>query len=65
MTLLLTILQPATLVILQHTVLTAKVPLAKAAVPNDALGAFFAGAEGAFYLLGRHAAAYGKRHVQG
>lgn len=65
MTLLLAILQPTALVILQHTMLAAEMPLTERAIAHDALGAVFAVFEGAFYLLGGHAAADGQGHVQG
>jgi len=65
MTLFLTILQSATLVVLQHTVLTAELPLAEGAVADDTLRAVFAVFEIAFYLLWGHAAADGQGHVQG
>lgn len=65
MTLLLTVLQPAALVILQHAMLAAEMPLAEGAVAHDALRPVLAVLEGALHLLGRHAAADGQRHVQG
>lgn len=65
MTLLLAILQPATFVIFQHTVLATKVSLAEGAVPNDALSAVFAVFESAFYLLGGHAAKDREGHMEG
>jgi hypothetical protein len=64
MALLLTILQPGTLVVLQHAMLPAEMTLAETAIPDDALRAFFAGVEGAFYFLGRHATTDGEGHVQ-
>ena len=42
MALLLAVLQPRALVVLQHPMLAAKVPLAEGAVSYDALGRFFA-----------------------
>lgn len=64
MALLLAILQPRTLMVLQHAMLPAEVSLAETAIPDDALRALFAGVEGAFYFLGRHATADGEGHVQ-
>lgn len=65
MALLLAVLQPAALVVLQHAMLAAEVPLAERAVAHDALRAVLAVFEGALHLLGGHAAADGERHVQG
>ena len=65
MALLLAVLQAAALVVLQHAVLTAEVPLAEGAVAHDALRPILAVLEGALDLLRRHAAADGQRHVQG
>lgn len=65
MTLLLTILQPLAPMVLQQPVLPAEMPRTKPAVPDDALRRVPALLERAAYLLGRHAAAQGQRHVQG
>ena len=65
MTLLLAVLQPAALVILEHPVLAAEMPLAEGAIAHYPLRAVLAVFEGAFHLLGGHAAADGQRHVQG
>ena len=65
MALLLTVLQPTTLMILQHAMLAAEMALAERAIAHDPLGAVFAVLEGAFQLLGRHAAPDGQGHVQG
>ena len=59
------ILQPTALMILQHAMLAAKMALAERTVADDPLGAFLAVLEGAFYLLGWHAAADGEGHVEG
>lgn len=64
MTLLLTVLQPLTLMILQHTMLTAMVTAAKPAVPDNRLRLILAVFERAADLLGRHAATQRQRHVQ-
>lgn len=63
--LLLAVLQAAALVVLQHAMLAAEVALAEGAVAHDPLRPVLAVLEGALYLLGRHAAADGQRHVQG
>ena len=65
MALLLAVLQPTTLVILQHAMLAAEMPLAERAIAHDPLGPVLAVFEGAFHLLGGHAAADGQGHVQG
>ena len=65
MTLLLAVLEPAALVVLEHPVLAAEMPLAEGAIAHYPRGAVLAVLEGAFYLLGGHAAADGQRHVQG
>lgn len=65
MALLLAVLQAAALVVLQHAMLAAEVALAEGAVAHDPLRPVLAVLEGALYLLGRHAAADGQRHVQG
>ena len=59
MALLLTILQPAALVVLEHAMLAAEVPLAERQIAHDALRPVLAVLEGAFHLLRRHAAADG------
>ena len=64
MTLLLTVLQPTALVILEHPVLAAELPLAEGAIAHYPLRPVLAVFEGASYLLGGHAAADGQRHVQ-
>jgi len=64
MALLLTILQSLTLVILKQPMLPTEVTLAEAAVAYNALRRVLALLERAPYLLGRHAAAQGQRHVQ-
>ena len=61
----LAVLQPRTLVILQHTVLAAEVALAEAAVADDALRGFFAVFEGATNFLGGHSAEDGEGDVEG
>lgn len=63
-TLLLAILQPTALVILQHPMLAAEMPLAERAITHYPLRAVLAVFEGAFYLLGGHAAADGQGHVE-
>lgn len=61
----LAILETGALVIFQHAVVAAKVALAEGAVADDALRGGFAVFEGAFDLLGRHAAADGEGDVEG
>jgi len=58
MTLLLTVLQTAALMILQHSVLAAEMSGAEAAITNNALSSVLAVFEGAAHFLGRHATAY-------
>ena len=65
MALLLAVLEATALVVLQHPMPAAEVALAEGAVAHDPLRAVLAVLEGAFYLLGRHAAADGQGHVQG
>ena len=64
MALLLTVLQALALMVLQHTVLTAVVAAAEAAVADDALRRILAVLERAADLLRGHAAAQRERHVQ-
>lgn len=63
MTLLLTILQSRTLMILQHAMLATEMALTEGAVADDALRAFSAVFESAFYFFRRHAASDGEGHV--
>lgn len=63
MALLLAILQPGTLMVLQHAMFAAEMALTKTAIAENALRAFFAGIEAAFCFLGGHAAADGEGHV--
>ncbi len=58
----LTILQPATLMILQHAMFPTIMPVAKTAIPDDALGPLLAVFEGAADFLGGHAAEEGEGH---
>ena len=64
MTLLLTVLQPLTLMILQQPVLPAIMSRAEPAVAYDALRSVLALFETAPDLLGRHPAAQRQRHMQ-
>lgn len=62
--LLLAVLEPGALVVLQQPVFSAEVAGAEAAVAHDALRCVLACLEAAPDLLGRHATAHRKRHVQ-
>lgn len=59
MALLLAVLQSTTLVILQHSMLAAEMPLAEGAITDYPLRSVFAIFECAFYLLGWHTATDG------
>lgn len=61
----LTILQPTTLMILQHTMLPTEMPLAERTIAHDALRRLRTILESAFLLLGRSAAEERKRHCEG
>jgi len=62
--LLLAVLQPRTLVVLQHPMLLAKLPVAEATISYDTLCYLMAVLERAFVLLGR-AAAERQRYMEG
>ena len=64
MTLLLAILEALALVVLEEAVLAAEMPIAEAAVADDALRGVLAFLVTAANLLRRHAAAQRERHVQ-
>jgi len=65
MTLLLAVFQPATLMVLQHPVLSAEMSGAEAAIADNALGSVPAVFEGAAHLFGGHATSYRRCEFKG